>query len=575
MKILGFTSLCLLLCSFQDSASEQAATDEADAKQAPWFRDVTQKSGINFVHDWGATPERHLPETMGAGAAIFDANEDGWLDIYFVQGGPFPPGAGEGLPTNRLYLNRANPFKTGINFVDATDQSGDAAHTGYGMGVTCGDANGDGHTDLYVTNFGPDVLLLGDGKGGFTDVTAASGIQDDRWTAGSAFFDADGDGDQDLYVTAYVAIDVEEPEWCGRKEEGWRSYCHPDQYEGLADRYWENQGDGTFLDRTKEAGLADNGGKGLGVLACDLDNDRDIDLYIANDGTENRLWLNDGKGHFTDRTMRSGTGVNANGLTEAGMGIAVGDVDHNRYLDLLVTNFDDESNTLYLGRKQSFRDSTVISGLEAPSRLPVGFGVVLADFDHDTHLDLMVANGHIIHNIDLYHDGKTHAQALQLFAGGGDGSFAQVPPASAGDAFAGRYVGRGLYTGDLDNDGALDVVVTQCGGPAVVLENLTPQGRGFVIRGLEVGCEIQINYSSGDDVTEFYRLSSSPSYFGYCAKELHVTSGEFDLMNHWDYGIEGYAIYHPDGEIADTGFGAFPLVFRLKLGPDGRYVEVR
>ncbi len=558
----------------QDPSSPAAQEPAPVVQASPWFRDATEGSGVDFVHDWGATPERHLPETMGAGAAIFDANEDGWLDIYFVQGGPFPPGSSDTAPTNRLYLNQADPNLTHPAFIDATDRCGDAAHAGYGMAVTCGDANGDGHIDLFVTNFGPDVLLLGDGKGSFTDATKASGILDNRWTAGSVFFDADGDGDQDLYVTAYVQIDTDHPQWCGRKEEGWRSYCHPDHYEGLADRYWENQGDGTFLDRTEAAGLSNNRGKGLGVLAWDLDNDRDLDLYIANDSTENKLWRNDGRGHFKDDTLRSGTGVNANGNTEAGMGIAVGDIDHDGGQDILVTNFDDESNTLYTHHRGRYRERTLQSGLEAPSRLLVGFGTVLADFDHDTHLDLVVANGHIIHNIERYHDGKTHAQELQLFRGAGDGTFDAVPPAEAGDAFLGRYVGRGLYTGDLDNDGDLDLVLTQCGGPALILENLTPRRRGFVIRGLESGLRLQLNFCS-EDMSRFYTVTEgAPSYFGYCARELHVAFGDVAVSDRGIIEIEGLSIQYSKGSLG-SWLSWPPLAFNCKLGPDGKYIELK
>ena len=557
-RIAILSGLLLAACG-EDSnpATQSANTRSKEEATSPWFRDATSASHVFFTHDWGATPERHLPETMGAGAAIFDANHDGHLDLYFVQGGAFPPGSGEEQPTNQLFLGQE-----GMRFFDATTRSGDAAHTGYGMGVAVGDVNGDGFEDLFVTNFGPDVLLVNDGTGRFTDVTAKSGIEDDRWTAGAAFFDADGDGDQDLYVTAYLEIDVANPEWCGRKEEGWRSYCHPDQYPGLADRYWENQGDGTFVDRTEEAGLASNTGKGLGVLAWDLDRDYDLDLYIANDSTENRLWKNDGHGKFTDETLISGTGVNASGLTEAGMGIAVGDIGHDGWPDLLVTNFDDESNTLYENFGPYFKEVTVSSGLEAPSRLPVGFGTILADFNHDTHLDLVVANGHIIHNIELYHDGKTHAQELQLFEGAGDATFTQVPAAEAGDAFAGRYVGRGLYSGDLDNDGDLDLVLTQCGGSAVVLENRTAPRRGFVVRGLPAGLMLELGYYEEEKRT--FQVGLAPSYFGRSSGETHITTEPTDP--------ESFVIYSAPNKAVGSGrVEPGTVVIRFETNADGEY----
>ncbi|MCI0347705.1 MAG: VCBS repeat-containing protein, partial [Chloroflexi bacterium] len=319
------------------------------------------------------------------------------------------------MPRNRLFLGGGAG-----RFRDATAASGDAAHAGYGMGVAAGDADGDGDCDLYVTNFGPDAYFTGAGDGSFAEATAAAGLGDDRWTVAPLFFDADQDGDLDLYVTGYVEIDVEHPSWCGDRRPGWRSYCHPDHYQGIADRFWRNRGDGTFADETAAAGLSDNLGKGLGAIACDLDDDGDLELYIANDSTENRLWKNRGDGTFVDDTLFSGTGVSREGLTQAGMGLAVGDPDGDHDFDILVTNFDDEPDTLYRNDGGGlFTDSTIAFGLQAPSMLPVGFGCVLEDFDFDGDQDLAVANGHIIDNIHLYHDGKTWKQAAMLYVNTG------------------------------------------------------------------------------------------------------------------------------------------------------------
>jgi len=521
--------LTLLLPALAAGCGNHEATATATAPDAPpagpvWFTDVTQAWGLDFVHDAGLTPEKHLPETMGAGAALFDPDEDGDLDIYLVQGGPMRLGGREPgtfldpsgpLPVNRLYLN------DGLGrFSDATDRSGDAADDGYGMGVACGDADGDGHFDLYVTNLGADVLLAGDGRARFTDRTAQSGISDERWTSAATFFDAEGDGDLDLYVCGYLLVDLAHPLWCGRREPGWRSACHPDTYAGLRDRFWLNLGDGRFVDATQQAGLADSSGKALGVVAQDFDADGDLDLYTANDSVENRYWENLGGATFRDSTLLSGTGVDERGATEAGMGIAVGDVEGDLDLDILVTNFDDESNTLYVNEGGGFfRDRTVAAGLEAPSRMPVGFGTVLDDFDHDGDLDLAVANGHIIDNIQLYHDGKTHAQRAQLFENLGPGRFRELFEPHTGGLGTRPWVGRGLYSGDLDSDGDLDLLLTQCGGPARLLRNDAATTPGLFVDGAPAGTQLIATLADGRRLLR--TCGAQTSYFGQCAAPAH------------------------------------------------------
>ena len=228
------------------------------------FQDITLATGIAFRHDAGQTSAKHLPETMGAGAGLGDFDSDGDLDLIAIQGGPLTPS--EGSPVNRLFQNDGRG-----RFSDQTERSGDLATPGYGMGLAIGDCNADGALDVYLTRLGADLLLFGDGKAAFRDHTQASGIDEPRWTTSAVFFDGDQDGDLDLFVTSYVAVDLQKPLWCGERRPGWRSYCHPDAYEGLEDRYWKNLGDGRFIDATGEAGFSDPGGKGLGVAASDLD----------------------------------------------------------------------------------------------------------------------------------------------------------------------------------------------------------------------------------------------------------------------------------------------------------------
>ena len=507
-----------------DDAHSPAAAQDSPA--GAWFVEVSQESGLEFLHDAGLTPEKRLAETMGAGAVLADLNGDGHLDAYLVQSGPLPIFPRDRSLTNRLFFNDGQG-----RFHDETSHSGAAAHDGYGMGATAGDIDLDGDLDLFVTNFGPDVLLLNDGTGAFADRTTQAGVGDPRWTAGAIFFDGDGDGDPDLYVTAYVDEDLSNPPWCGRREDGWRSACHPDTYPGLPDRYWRNLGGGLFEDATESAGLdtlAGHHGKGLGVIAVDVDGDLDLDLYVANDSVENRLWLNRGDGRFDDGTLLSGTGVNQRGLTEAGMGLAAGDVDDDGDPDLFVTNFDDESNTLYRNDGDGlFADVTAQAGLDAASRLPVGFGTFMGDLDGDGQLDVAVTNGHIIENIHLYHDGKRHAQQALVFGGQGAGRFEDVS-ATASELTDEPRVGRGLYGGDLDGDGDLDLLLTNCGGPAQLYRNQGgPGGRskgpGLVLAGAPEGSQLKLQLVSGRTVHRF--ATTAPSYFGMSSPRIHVGLG--------------------------------------------------
>ncbi|MEZ5979364.1 MAG: VCBS repeat-containing protein [Planctomycetota bacterium] len=483
-----------------------------------WFTDVTEPSGVDFVHVAGFTAERHLPETMGGGGALFDVENDGDLDLYLVQSGPLPiPETAprpQDAPPNRLFLGDGRG-----RFEDATARSGAAAHTGYGQGVAVGDVDGDGLQDLYVTNFGPDALLRNAGDARFVDATREAGLGDPRWTVGATFFDADLDGDLDLYVTGYVAIDVLHPEWCGDRRDGWRSYCHPDRYPGLPDVFYLNDGRGHFEIANEKSGLADTAGKGLGALPVDYDQDGDLDLYVANDSVENRLWRNRGDATFEDATLESGTGVDVDGMTEAGMGLACGDVDGDLDVDLFVTNYDGESNTLYLGGKDgSFTDGTVRAGMEAASRLPVGFGTVMCDFDLDGDLDVAVANGHIIHNIQLYEDGKTWAQPPALFVNRGDGRF-DLAQDELGALGARDEVGRALLAGDLDGDGDEDLVLVTCGGRARVLRNDAGDGRAaLVVRDVPPHAAVRVLFDDGGE--RLLVAGPQPSYAGSSAPDV-------------------------------------------------------
>jgi len=521
--------------STSQPGAASVSTDNLGDDDSAWFEDITDQSGVTFVHDAGVSAERHLPETMGGSGALFDADNDGDLDLYCVQSGPIPVGAARtrsaSMPANQLYLGDGRG-----SFENHTAASGAAADRNYGQGVATGDVDGDGRVDLFVTNLGADRLLLNAGGGRFEDGTPNSGISGSAWTAGATFFDADRDGDLDLYVTGYVHFDVDQPEWCGRTEEGWRSYCHPDRYPGVFDQYWRNEGHGRFVDGTAEAGFHGTDGKGLGAIAADFDLDGDLDLYVANDSVENRFWRNAGDGHFDDETLLSGSGVNGDGMTEAGMGLAVADVDGDLDLDIYVTNFDNESNTLYRNGGEWFDDGTVVAGLEGASRLPVGFGTVIEDFNADGSPDILVANGHIIHNIALYHDGKTWRQPAQLYVGRGRGRF-RTGVDEIGPLGVTPFVGRGLLTGDIDGDGDPDVVLLECGGPAHVFRNLAAdRQRSLLVRGLPHHAILRATLEDGTQ--RLVVAGPQPSYFSATAPEAFIGLGtegvieKLELLNH-------------------------------------------
>jgi predicted nucleotidyltransferase len=435
-----------------------------DAPAKPLLVEVAERVGLGFVHDRGATGKKYFPETMGGGGGFLDYDGDGDLDVYLVQGGPLEPSGGEPLP-NRLYRNRGDG-----TFEDVTEGSG-AGDTGYGMGCAFGDVDGDGWVDVYVTNFGRNTLLRNRG-GTFEDVTAVAGVGDTGWGASCAFADYDADGDLDLYVVNYLDFTLATHRFC--KEKGHHVYCHPDAYDGVPDVLYRNEGDGRFVDVTREAGVYVGGrgeAKGLGCVWFDHDRDGWLDLYVSNDSTRNFLFRNRGDGSFEEIGIQAGVAYNEWGQTEAGMGVAVGDVDGNGFDDLLITHLDMETNTLYRNAGPGgFEDRTKASGVGSASVRWVGFGVGFLDYDHDGDLDAYVANGHIIDNIADIYPGSTYEQRDQLLENVGGGRLVDVSD-RAGPWFAELRAGRGTAFGDYDEDGDLDVLVMNCGGPVALLRN--------------------------------------------------------------------------------------------------------
>jgi hypothetical protein len=445
------------------------------------FIDRTAELGVDVIHVNGATGELLLPEVIGAGGALFDFDNDGDLDLFVVQGGPVPGGSSVAgaVPTSRLFRNDLSPGDRTRRFTDVTSRSG-LGVAGYGMGATAADYDNDGWIDLFVTYLGSNHLFHNNGDGTFADRTAMSRTDDPRWSTGATFFDYDRDGWLDLFVVNYVSFSRGMKRTCYAASSA-RDYCTPSVYPAASASLFHNNGNGTFTDVTARTGFARAAARGLGVLAADIDGDGWTDLYVANDGDPNQLWLNQqGTGAFKDEALLAGVALNRTGQPQGSMGVDLGDTDGDGDEDLFVTNLDNEGNTFYRNQGRGlFEDRTAEAGLFKLGS--TGFGTRLFDYDNDGWLDLVVANGAVRHLPAQVQAGEPYPlkQRNQLFHNDGGRRFADVTD-RAGEAFAPLRVSRGLAAGDLDNDGATDLVVFNNSGPVRVLMNEAARGRHWV-----------------------------------------------------------------------------------------------
>ncbi len=496
-----------------------AAGPGAAGAEDPIFTDATAATGLDFHHFNGASGEYYFPEITGAGGALFDADGDGDLDLYLVQGALLGPGkvhadalfpARAPLPlSDRLYRNDLSAGPDGrprVRFTDVTAESGLAAARGYGMGVAVGDYDGDGRRDLYVTNFGSNQMWRNRGVGAFEDVTAETGTDDPRWSVPAAFADFDRDGRLDLFVGNYVDFGFAKQVPC-LGASGARDYCGPKSYPPVPDRLFLNRGAGaegrtTFEDVTGSSGIGAAAGPALGAVVADVDGDGWIDVYVANDGAANFLWIHRGAGAggqpvtFEDEALFRGCALNADGRPQASMGVDFADVDGDGDEDLFMTHLDGETNTLYLNDGGgTFRDASLASGLATPSWNATGFGTAFLDVDNDGWLDVVAVNG-AVKSVDALRQARDpfpYHQPDQLFRNLGPGSgpgggirFEEVTE-RAGPAFARSETGRGALVGDLDNDGDTDLVINNNNGPARLLLNQVGNRNAWVGLALVAG----------------------------------------------------------------------------------------
>jgi hypothetical protein len=546
--LFGLLLLAVVGCGPGAEGTPPKAGDRAAAVSAPpWFEERARRAGLEFVCESGHHDRLLFPEIMPGGAALLDMDNDGDLDVYLVQAGSLTE---SGTPRSRNQLFRNDGGET---FVDVTEGSG-ADDRGYGMGATAGDYDNDGDVDLYVNNFEANALLRNDGNGKFSDVTEESGTGNASWSVSSAFLDYDKDGDLDLYVANYVGWTPGGEIDCYNSF-GALDYCLPTNYKTPAmDALLRNEGDGTFSDVTKQAGLNAKFGNGLGVAVGDFDDNGWLDVFVANDTNMDQLWLNQGDGTFIDEALLRGCALDQHGAVKAGMGVATADLDDNGKLDLLVVNITTESDSFFRNEGGYFADRTALAGLGTESLAFTRFGTGLIDFDNDGYLDLYQACGMVQLSAEPP-AGDPFAESNLLYKGGPDGRFDEVSP-QAGVAEDLAFTSRGAAFGDLNNDGGIDIVVVNRDAPTHLMHNVVRDRGNWITFDVReehgrhaLGASVTLNIG-----TRRVRRDVAPAFSYGVGNDprVHFGLGEHDravdVQVRWvDGGVESFGDFETGG----------------------------
>ena len=511
------------------AAQQSGSVPEAQNYLPGKFVDVTAALGVHFNYLSSHTPKHYLPETMGAGVALFDYDNDGRLDIFLVNGAPLQDPTPKGAvpqKTGPNYWNRLYHQKSDGSFEDVTERAG-LQGVGYGMGVAVGDYDNDGFEDLYVTAYGGNKLYHNNGDGTFTDATEKAGVAGSGWSTSAAWVDLDNDGLLDLVVLRYLQWDFEDI-WCGEHKEGYRAYCHPDVFQPISPLVYHNDGNGHFTEVSQKIGLA-KPGKGLGIALADYDRDGHTDLFVANDSMVEFLYHNKGDGTFEEVGLLSEVAVDGDGRTYAGMGVDFADYNNDGFPDLVITDLANQRYALYQNNRDStFTYASFTSGVARLTMPHSGWGVRFLDYDNDGWKDLLIAQGHDLDTVELSYPNLHYREPMLLLRNTGK-EFVDVSSAS-GAVFGQPWLGRGMVIGDMDNDGRLDAMVSRNDGPAHIVRNETPTQNHWLLLKLvghksnrdAIGAEIKIVTAKGQ---QFATVSTAGSYLSSSDKRAHFGLG--------------------------------------------------